>query len=103
MGVIKLASSVSAYIALASVAGAGNSLKFTFFLFLLFYSWKYMLEIFTGQVFAKTSGRARGMTILLGLSLLFFVVIVLFVWMSAESEKNGNGYSTPRDNPAAMK
>jgi len=84
MGVVKLLSGVTAFIVIAT-SGLGRFATIMAFGLILIPCWKCVPEIATGVSFARTSERARGMTILLGLGLFLLLAIVIFEWLRRAS------------------
>lgn len=62
-----------------------SSLAVVVFAWFVYLTWGYIPVIVTGKPFEKTSERARGTTILVGLSLFFSLVIFVFVWLRQAS------------------
>lgn len=81
MGAVKLVRNTGLFISFFYVMGF-NALLAVGFGYFVYFSWGYVPEIVTGASFAKTSERARGVTILLGLSMFFLLLILVFVWLS---------------------
>ena len=81
MGVVKLVRNAGLFTAFCYAMGF-NALLTVGFGYFVYFSWGYVPEIVTGVSFAKTSERARGVTILLGLSTFFVLLILAFVWLS---------------------
>ena len=81
MGAVKLVRNTGLFISFCYAMGF-NALHTVGFGYFVYFSWGYVPEIVTGVSFAKISERARGVTILLGLSMFFLLVILVFVWLS---------------------
>ena len=83
MGVVKLAANVGTCMVLFTYVG----LSFWLVVLPLFYSYRYIPVIYAGKAYSQTSADERGPPILLAVSLTLVLSVVLFVWLSAESEK----------------
>ena len=81
MGVLKLLRNTGLFLSFCYVIGFNAFLTVGFGYF-VYFTWGCLPEIVTGVSFAKTSERARGVTILLGLSTFFVLLILAFVWLS---------------------
>ena len=84
MAAIKLVSTVT-FCMFLLIEG---SVAFGFLILPLLYSFRYLPEIYAGKAFSETSDSEFAVPILLAVSLLLVLGIVLFQWLSAESEKN---------------
>jgi len=84
MGVVKLAATVGTCMVLFTYVG----LSLWLVVLPLFYSYRFIPEIYAGKAYSQTSADECGPPILLAVALTLVLGIFLFVWLSAESEKN---------------